>query len=213
MSGKTVRALVTAVLVATIGWAQGPASRSWKEPRNTVARSRGASLGTGTVQYDPGAPADALVTGTPGTNDNYFGNLFDTRSGSPLVPGTVTQISWYQGRVGASNIGLPVFGPATGAPNVYLFVGSPVAYGFNAVAVSWAASGPFFAGVAEISQETGYADIGNGGVRSATYNSQGFHGQQRGFFGGTAILSGQNVMARVSGSIIIPAELLEFEVD
>jgi hypothetical protein len=194
--------------------AQGPASRNWRGARPAAPSSQSGDLGTGTIQYDPGPPADLLVSGTVASN-NYFGNIFNTRNGSPLSPGTVTQISWYQGRVGADNLGIPVFGPATGGPTTFVFTFSPVAYAFNAAVVTWVAAGPFFAGVAEISMQPGYADIGNGGVRSASYNTQGFHGQQRGFVGftNTQVLTGQNVMVRVAGSVIIPVELMEFEVE
>lgn len=179
-----------------------------------MPRSPGAELGTGTVQYEPGTPADALLSGT-GFNNNYFGNFFDTRNGSPLSPGTVTLLSWYQGAVGTANIGFGIFGPATGGATTYVVIASPAPYAFNAAVVNWPAPGPFFAGMLEVTQQTCCINVGNGGARSTSYNGQGFHGQQRGFVNSpsTVILPGQNMMARATGSIIIPVELLEFEVE
>jgi len=214
MTRRSALAFALVCSIAAVGHAQRPLDRNWNGPRKAVPRAAGAELGTGTVQYDPGAPADALLSGT-GFNNNYFGNLFNTRNGSPLSPGTVTFLSWYQGVVGTANLGLPVFGPATGGPTAYVFVGSPAPYAFNGVGVNWPAPGPFFAGMAEVTQQACCINIGNGGARSASYNGQGFHAQQRGFSGyaSTVVLTGQNVMARATGSVIIPVELLEFEVD
>jgi hypothetical protein len=67
----------------------------------------------------------------------------------------------------------------------------------------------FFAGFA-----VGNGSFGNIGLRSATTNGQIFHGVQRGFSPASSVpLAGQNAMVRIAGNVVIPVELLEFEVE
>ncbi|MCZ6506625.1 MAG: hypothetical protein O7A04_01060, partial [Acidobacteria bacterium] len=80
---------------------------------------------------------------------------------------------------------------------------------FNSLPVSVPVTGAFFGGLA--AQAGLFASVG---MRSASTNGQGFHGRQRSFGGVVSnTLPGQNIMFRVSGDIIVPVELLEFEVE
>jgi hypothetical protein len=160
--------------------------------------------GTGTIQYDPGPPADTLLSDTANL---FFGNIFDTQSGNPLdFPGTLTQLSWYQGSLALAG----VFLAPPGAPTSYFVFatgGAPSA--FNALTLSHVVNGSFFGGLGAL--QGLFASVG---ARSATTNAQGFHGRQRNANGSVSnSLQGLNVMFRATGNVVIPVELLEFEVD
>jgi len=165
--------------------------------------------GTGSVIYDPGTPADTFLTGSNGSYPfaNYFGNLFDTQNGNPLSPGTITAVSWYQGAAPGTFVFVD-FANATGSITTQLSATGIAANAFNAITASVSAPGPKFVGVAMYQ-----ASFGSVGARSASTNGQGFHGVQRGFYPYTNTLTGQNVMVRVAGTIVVPVELMEFDVE
>ena len=60
-----------------------------------------------------------------------------------------------------------------------------------------------------------FGTFGSIGFDTLTVNGQGFHGIQRDFYtgGSGSPLTGRNMIIRVSGNMIIPVELLEFEVE
>ncbi len=211
--GHAALALGVAGLVCSALAAQPPSHGSGN---GDVTGTPIAPLGTGQVAYDPGAPADDFGVGpTVGTvGVNYFGNRFDTRNGQPLSAGTLSAVSFYQGAQGTygggTTLALPVFGVPGGALT-YQFVGPVQSFQFNAFAISpEAVPASFFAGL----DLRGNGGFGSVGLRSASTAGQGFHGIQRDFYGATtSTLPGVNVMFRVSGTVVIPVELLEFEID
>jgi len=174
-------------------------------PRREVHKLSQVPDGTGTVRYDPGVPADAMLN-APTTYG--FGNLFDTRSGSPLsFPGTVTFVSWYHGTLPTAAVF--IFPPGGTTFGLAYSAGPAPPLTFVGINVALSVPGAFVGGLFVYSGS--FASVG---VRSATTNAQGFHGVQRLFNGGVSnTLPGQNVMIRVSGNVIIPVELLEFEVE
>jgi hypothetical protein len=186
-------------------------------PRVAARRVSGVPEGTGTVQYDPGSPADGFLIGPLPTD--YFGNRFDTRNGSPLsFPGTVTQVSWYQGNLGNVGPGWGVVLAATvGAGLNHTVVATGLApNAFNAVGVSWTFADAFFAGLLNRVYTGGdpQGPFGSLGLRTETINAQGFHGVKRDIPGVVSTtLPGQNAMVRVSGNVVIPVELMEFGVE
>ncbi|MCZ6507450.1 MAG: hypothetical protein O7A04_05305, partial [Acidobacteria bacterium] len=137
-----------------------------------------------------------------------IGKTFDTRNGNPLSPGSISGVSWYQGAVTGS-IGVVAYG-SPGATLGFILVSGVAPYAFNAASAAIpVATGAQFVGLAL------YGGVfGSVGMRSASTNGQGFHGHVRNFFGGGyVVLSGQNAMVRVSGSVIVPVELMEFELE
>ncbi len=187
--------------------------RPW-ERRGSIQPDLRANVGegVGTVQYDPGAPADDFGLTNVFNYNYWYGNNFDTRNGQPLSPGTITNISWYQGGVGlniAYLLGAPIGGPFTFISPVLVYTSNTF---FN-IPANIAAPSPRFVGVAGITyNQVNY--FGSVGLRSASTNNQGFHGTQRAFTTGfTGSLPGQNAMVRVSGTIIVPVELMEFDVE
>ncbi len=168
--------------------------------------------GTGTVQYDPGAPADGFPVGS--FSFNYFGNRFDTRNGVPLSPGTVTGVSFYAGNPGTLYpTHIAVFGRLGATLSNYAFVTGVAPLTFNAFPVSLSFNSTLFAGILARTYGNGGV-FGSVGARSASTNGQGFHGVQRAFYPATtSSLTGTNIMLRLSGTLIVPVELQEFDVE
>jgi hypothetical protein len=198
--------LLASMLAATVQ-AQVPSDYERLEKAAPRVPSHPASIvpgGTGTVQYDPGAPADTLLSDT---TNIFFGNLFDTASGNPLdFPGTLTQVSWYQGSLALAAVLLAQPG---GPSSYFVFATGGVPSAFNALTFSHVVNGSFFGGMGAVP-----GLIASVGARSASYNSQGFHGRQRNANGSVSnSLQGLNVMFRATGNVVIPVELLEFDVD
>ena len=189
---------------------QTPAERYEETVQQSAEPLASRPLGTGTVTYDPGSPADVILGATSGTPD-LVGNIFDTRNGSPLSPGSITGVSWYAGSSVFSFEPLWLAATPSGSAGVigYGFTGTTLA--FNAVSISAAAvTPPFFVGI----DVGGAGSFGSVGLRSASTNAQGFHGARRSPGpGAPSLLPSQNTMLRVSGDIIVPVELLEFETD
>ncbi len=227
---------VSAVAVAGLVQAQGrdgqQLSREERLQQATRVRANvvsGAVEGTGTVQYDPGAPSQ-FVTATG--QASYIGNLFNTRNGAPLEGGTITRLSWYQGngcpsvdcnveRTGPGN-GMTYFAQVVVFPeqgtfnNVAGYFVTVNEFAFNSVGVSVQVPTTFFVGnlVPTGSPGEGTVAWGSVGAATGTYNGQGFHGHQRSFLGSNSSpVQGLNVVMRATGNIVIPVELLEFELE
>jgi hypothetical protein len=192
----------------------GLAGAAWaqRDSTNKPVQAIVVGAGSGTVVYDPGAPADFFTNGD--ASNDIFGNLFNTSNGNPLMPGNLTAVTTFPQPVGTDVI-MSLLGPPAGGNAVVLQtvpVLGAVANTFNQVPVTQSVGSSFLVGQ--------YLGSFNGpdsvGVRSASVNGQGFHGFQINFQAGTATgfapLAGQNVMVRASGTVI-PVELMSFEVD
>jgi hypothetical protein len=204
MRGRIAAILVAACLVATVGHAQQvDVTELYAGAVTKKAQRARVPSGVGTVQYDPGAPPDSIATGGALI---LYGNQFNSRNGSPLSSGTVTRISWYAGPGVTFS---PVwFAPGGGNATWLGCCFSIASNTFNSVSLTLAVPNSFFVGI-----HAGQG-LGQPGMRSASTNGQGFHALNRNpTVGSTIILSIQNVMVRVSGDVIIPVELLEFEVE
>ena len=214
---RTLSLLGALLTVSAAASAQEPMKR-WEQGERLGSPVPGLERlerleGTGIIQYDPGSPDG---TRTAGQGFTFLGNLFDTRNGSPLSPGTITQIQWYNGNAGAKgsdDMFLGIF--PDGGGNVTDFIDSVDSFAFNTYALSVGPLGgsPVFVGF--------YAGVGptegppvSIGYASGSYNGQGFHGSQRTFSGvvGSSIPS-QNMVIRITGSLVVPVELLEFDLD
>ncbi len=163
--------------------------------------------GGGLVQYDPGLPDGTRFTDQ---GFSWLGNLFDTRSGSPLGPGTITQIQWYNGQTNPTDNYLVIF-PQSG-PDYGGFVGSVDSFAFNTYnLIHGPVTAPVFVGFYAADQPATPVSLG---YANGSYNGQGFHASQRTFFDSAGeTIPGMNIVLRISGSLIIPVELLEFEVE
>jgi hypothetical protein len=178
-------------------------------------RGRSSDNLIGTITYDPGAPADAFLS-EPGGN-NIVANRFNSALGGPLRPGNLTGVTFFPGIVQGSAIvtvlGPPVGGNATILGVTYLvgIVGNT----FNTVNLAPPVAVPadFMAG-----QYVGaFGGTDQAGLRNASVNGQGFHAHQMNFVGtntatGVVPLPGQNVMFRATGNLLVPVELMDFQV-
>ena len=180
------------------------------------AQKAAVPTGTGTVQYDPGAPADSFI-GQLGAS-NSVGNRFSSRNGNPLSPGSISFISVYVDlNVGGGGL-FAFWGPPAGTGASYIAgaaLSGLVNNTFNGFAVGPVPVGSDFMGALYLN--TGQPSRGQIGMRSATTNGQGFHAMQISFNGGAganyASIADSNAMARVTGSVIVPVELMEFDVE
>ena len=83
---------------------------------------------------------------------------------------------------------------------------------FNSITVAVPVLSQFFVGFYMNGDSA--APWGSLGAATATTQGQGFHGHRRSAFGGDSTpLPAINAVVRVSGSIIIPVELLDFELE
>jgi len=210
---KFIVAVAIVVLSTTALVAQVTDPARNPAPSNVVD----APNGTGTVQYDPGAPADGLL-GQQGPSATV-GNRFSSRNGNPLSTGSVSGLSFYVANASLAGGLAVLWGPPTGgggAPAIGSFtVGTMASTGFHAVTFTAIPVGNDF--LAGLYVNSGQPSRGQVGLRSASTNGQGFHGMQISFGGGAganyASLAGQNSMFRASGTVIVPVELMEFDVD
>lgn len=229
MKRIAVACAVGCLIVPGLLEGQRPSPEEWRAQRMANAervranRVSGTVEGTGTVRYDPGSPS---FNATAPSNADFLGNLFNSGNGQPLESGTVTRVSWYQGR----GCGITVCGKeglSTSFASVAVFPneGSPSGhsgrfvtvstFAFNSVSLTAVVDPTFFVGLYVPSTGPGEGGMwGSVGVASATTNGQGFHGHQRSFAGSDSTpLTNLNVVMRATGNIVIPVELLEFELE
>lgn len=193
--------------------------RTGKQVRTVTPGARRQGRGTenviGTITYEPGAPADSFMS-EPGGNNN-IANRFNSALGGPLRPGNLTGVTFFPGIVNATAIvsvmGPPAGGQATIIGITYLL--GIVGNTFNTVNV-----GPFAVGADFMAGQYvgGFAGTDQVGLRSASVNGQGFHAHQMNFVGtntmtGVVPLPGQNVMFRATGNLLVPVELMDFQVN
>jgi hypothetical protein len=200
--------VVAVLLIAGVAQAQRPQNKVGEPHGGRKGSARpagGAPLGVGAVVYDPGAPADFFLNGLGG-NTAYVGNLFDTRNGLPLSPGSISQVSWFNGAAGSLTL-VEIWVPGVGSGTQFSVTGG-VSNTFNVLNTMYPMPSPRFVGMALRD-----APFNSLGMRSASTNGQGFHAVQRDFGTVSNTLPGQNAMVRISGNIVIPVELTEFEVE
>jgi hypothetical protein len=172
----------------------------------------------GTIQYDPGAPADSFMS-EPG-GDRIIANRFNTAVGVPLRSGNLTAFEFFPGAV-SGNAVISVVGPPVGtaATQIASIQGVPALPNqFNTFNVSPAVGVPndFMAGL-YVGSFGGTDEVG---LRAASNAGQGFHAMQMEFNGAgpgqintVVALPGQNVMFRSTGNILTPVELMNFQLE
>jgi hypothetical protein len=213
MSKRLILIVVALFVAAAVVVAQ-PNKRTGGHSKKVTA-SKGLPGVVGTVQYEPGAPADLFRSGS---SNEIYANLFNSGNGTALQAGTVSAASFYPGNVTGVYAVISAFGAPTGgggAPGLAIYYVSGVApFTFNNISMNLGV-GPTFV----LGQYAGLFDgPDSAGMRNATYNGQGFHGAQLNFLSaglatGFTLLPEENAMIRASGDILIPVELMNFEVE
>ena len=180
------------------------------------ARRQGKSTENvvGTITYDPGAPADAFMS-EPGGN-NVISNRFNSALGAPLRAGNLTGVTFFPGNVVSIAV-VSVMGPPAGGQATIIgvtYLSGIAGNTFNSVNVGpFAVGADFMAG-----QYVGaFGGTDQVGLRAASVNGQGFHAHQMNFIGtntatGVIPLPGQNVMFRATGNLLVPVELMDFQI-
>ncbi len=178
---------------------------------------RGQAEGVNTIQYDPGTPLGVREADPP---FHFLGNNFDSQFGSPLTGGSLSGISFYAGEIGAkgsTDMYVRFLGGGGTLTGAFLFPNT--AYAFNAFTFApFSLQPPFFAGLYAPGPGSPLVGTPNGipslGFATGSNNGQGFHASQITFSGTVrTAIPGQNIVLRVTGSIAIPVELLEFDVE
>lgn len=220
-----VLGVVAAALVATLATAASPtpeekrAMREADSNRSSPLRAeqvRPRNV-TGTIQYDPGAPQD-LFRGDSGGGSEVVVNRFNSNSGDPLKSADLTAVSFFPAS-GNSSPSLSFFGTPNPTGSASRLQGGSVtgvvASTFNVVNFTAPIAVPndFLAGL-----YVGTFNAASLGMRTASTNAQGFHAAQISFDTANngdnfTPIAGQNAMFRASGDILVPVELMTFQVE
>ncbi len=195
MKAKIV--VLAVVLVAGVALAQAPRNGQSGQANDITSLPDDV----GTVIYDTGAPADLFPDG--GGDLESGANHFDTQLGNPLIGGTVYAISFYLGPNAVTFMSFTIW------PN------PPVSSAFFGVSVTPGAFNAF--SFAPVAVDTNFfAGAGSMvGFVNASTQGQGFHGGQLnwGTFDTFDPVTGANAMVRITGDIIVPVELMHFQVE
>ncbi len=213
MKKLSLTIIVGALLAPAIADAQPEPINERGKPRSSV-KLDGPIEGVGVVQYDPGAPADSFLGQTGSIID--IGNRFNSRNGQPLSPGSISGLSFYVTGNTYGNALVDLWTVTTGGLAFQfgsIGIGTVVNGTFNAATFSPLNLGIDF--LAGLYLPSGGAGAGQIGLRSASTNNQGFHAMQISFSSPNVStpIPGNNAMFRVTGSIVVPVELMEFDLD
>lgn len=181
------------------------------DPRTRPASGGGARADVfGTIIYD-----DGTVTAAPAVSSYAYGNQFDSNNGNPiLTSGTVASVSFFiLSGAGTDNVFVTVFDQQNGTTaNVLASISVPLNNGsgtFNTASVGGLAyaNQSFLAGVWYIAGDT--VGLGSG------TNGMGHHGMAINDIVATDFqtLPGLNALVGASGDVLIPVELMGFDVE
>lgn len=177
------------------------------QPRETVSGNHPLDLGG--IIYDDGS-----VDGTLGVSSVTVGNQFDTSNGNPLTAsGTIFSASIYWASVSGTAAFLSIYDQQAGtSANVLLSSSLPAATGFvgySGLSVGYVGNSFLLGGWQPAATASDIV-----GVSSGTTNGQGFHGMTINDISGTGFNRPGtfNMVGGASGNIIIPVELMDFEI-
>jgi hypothetical protein len=181
-----------------------------KAAKGKVKARHGGPNVVGTIVYDTGVPNAGFH---PGPKNNA-GNRFNSDMGGPLLmTGQLTMIAFFPNVSGTGFV--TAFGPPDGAgvaPNLGSFgVSGIVPNQFNTVSVGAIPVGPdFLAGAWEtttLRQGMDNMSVAPQGFHAFDLNTN-FPNSGTGF----AAIPGQNALVRATGNILVPVELMNFQV-
>ena len=218
MNKKIAVIAVLAVAAGSLTWAAGTPKRSQqqlaakqKAAKGKVRAARAPQV-VGTVVYDTGAPNAGFHPGVP---KNNAGNRFNSDMGGPLLmTGQVTMAAIFPDRTGSGFV--TIFGPPNGAGSAVVLLSYAVSgmaqSAFNTATFPPVGVGPdFLAGAWETSSL-------HQGMDNMSVAPQGFHAFDlithfaTGVGTGFAAIPGQNALVRATGNILVPVELMNFQI-
>jgi hypothetical protein len=178
-----------------------------------AVRAKDAPHVVGTVTYDTGA---ANAGGWPGPQNNV-GNRFDSAAGGPLLmTGQVSMVTFFPVQAGGTGF-VTLFGPPNGGGSASnlgsIQVSGPIANTFNIVNVGNIAVGPdFLAGAWQLLPGTLVNGMDNMSVGGQGFHAFGCNTNFPGACTGFVTVPGQNALVRSTGNILVPVELMNFQV-
>lgn len=220
---QAYRAARLAEIVAARGDDFGPAGyrplaepRPVGEPRKPAAKVAGTS-----IQYDSGTVTGTFNAGAP---SRAVGNRYDTASGAPVEnSGTITMMTFEMVQTFGSSAVLSLYSDIMGTTaNPVTSVSVVAGTGLNTHTLNPTmtdnqyANGTFLAAVFQFVVTSTAV-----GIDTGTFMGQGFHGVHlndntvMGDPGGNDLqtMGNRNVVLRVSGNVVTPVELMDFEVE
>jgi hypothetical protein len=204
------------VAAGSLTWAAATPKRNQqlaakaKAARGKVKAGQAPRL-IGTVIYDTGMPGAGFHQGPK----NNAGNRFNSDMGAALLmTGQVTMAAIFPNVSGTGFV--TIFGPPDGAGNAAVLVSSlvtgMVGNAFNTVTLAPVGVGPdFLAGAWETT-------VLHQGMDNMSVAPQGFHAFDLntnfsiGLGTGFAPIAGQNALVRAGGNILVPVELMNFQI-
>ena len=172
----------------------------------------------GTVTYDTGVNAGFHPDSPSAAQNRIVGNRFNSALGGPLLmTGMVSFLTVFPANNGPQSVSLVAPPTTMGTAMVLDFVTAPlVAGGFNSVPFQPAITvGPDFLGMFLGTFGTAHA-AGLLGMSDMATMGQGYHAVQGFYFAQMAsmieVVPNRNAMLRATGDILVPVELLGFEI-
>jgi hypothetical protein len=205
-------------LVSVCGPVVGAAERPGSASRRAEARIVPAAPQLiGTVTYDTGVNAGFHPdSASPGQN-RVVGNRFNSALGEPLLmTGMVSFLTVFPANTGPQSVSLVTPPTTMGTAMVLDFVTAPLIAGqFNSVPFPAVAVGPDFLGMFLGTFGTAHA-AGLLGMSDMATMGQGYHAVQAFYLAqmvtSIEVVPNRNAMLRATGDILVPVELMEFEV-
>jgi hypothetical protein len=197
----------------TAGAPAGGAFARLPQPKATP-RAGGPRV-VGTITYDTGT-----LNALPIIGSYTFGNQFDSALGGPVnASGSVTMLTFYLAGLSGTNAFITVYGPPSGTTASVLSSANVMglALGTNTVnfatPVSYTGSS-FLAGVWNLNTNPTAATNDAPGLDTGTIAGQGFHGMAINDIVGTDFQTfSANAMVSSTGDILVPVELMHFEIE
>jgi hypothetical protein len=216
---KTVLVAIGLVLAGLCWSTAHAAERSRRGSKRVKAKIVPRTpLVVGTITYDTGVNAgfhpDAPVAG----QNRFVGNRFNSALGAPLLmTGMVSMLTAYPAQDGVQSVSIATAPTTMDTAMVIVFLNAPMmGHQFNSVTFSPNVTvGPdflgLFLGAFSVHQPAGLVGMSDMGTKGQGYHAiEGFY--DRGLATMIQPVPGRNAMLRVTVDILVPVELMDFEV-
>ncbi len=216
---NATRVAVGMMLAITGGPVVGASERPGSASRQAEARIVPAAPQLiGTVTYDTAVNVGFHPDSPSAAQNRVVGNRFNSALGGPLLmTGMVSFLTVFPANNGPQSVSIAAPPTTMGTAMVLDFVTAPLVAGqFNSVPFTPAITvGPDFLGFFLGTFGTAHA-AGLLGMSDMATMGQGYHAVQGFYFAQMAtmieVVPSRNAMLRATGDILVPVELLDFEV-
>jgi hypothetical protein len=215
---KTAVVAVGMAVVSVCGPIAGADERPGSATRRVQARIvPAAPQVVGTVTYDTAVNAGFHPDSANPAQNRIVGNRFNSALGGPLLmTGMVSFLTVFPANTGPQSVSLIAPPTTMGTAMVLDFVTANLIAGqFNSVPFPAVAVGPDFLGMFLGTFGTAHA-AGLLGMSDMATMGQGYHAVQAFYLAqmvaSIEVVPNRNAMLRATGDILVPVELMEFEV-